>query len=116
MSDALILTLIQRALETLMWVTAPLLAAAIVVGVAISLLQTLTSIQDQTFSFAPRVASIFLVFLLLFPFGSPVLRAQYQYILHPGPVHVASLSGSFRCVHFVLYKLIEPFVDDLCRC
>jgi len=67
MSDALILTLIQRALETLMWVTAPLLAAAIVVGVAISLLQTLTSIQDQTFSFAPRVASIFLVFLLLFP-------------------------------------------------
>ena len=67
MSDALILTLIQRALETLMWVTAPLLGAAIVVGVAISLLQTLTSIQDQTFSFAPRVASIFLVFLLLFP-------------------------------------------------
>ncbi|MBI1764545.1 MAG: flagellar biosynthetic protein FliQ [Acidobacteria bacterium] len=73
MSDALIMTLMQRALETLMWVTAPLLAAAIAVGVIVSLLQTLTSIQDQTFSFAPRVAAIFLVFLLMFPWALRVL-------------------------------------------
>lgn len=73
MSDALILTLIQRALETLMWVTAPLLGAAIVVGIAVSLLQTLTSIQDQTFSFAPRVAAIFLVFLFIFPWMLRIL-------------------------------------------
>jgi flagellar biosynthesis protein FliQ len=73
MSDALILTLIQRALETLMWVAGPMLAAAIGVGVVVSLLQTLTSIQDQTFSFAPRVAAIFLVFLLAFPWILRVL-------------------------------------------
>jgi len=73
MSDALIMTLIQRALETLMWVTGPLLAAAIVVGVAVSLIQTLTSIQDQTFSFAPRVAAIFAVFLFLFPWALRVV-------------------------------------------
>jgi flagellar biosynthesis protein FliQ len=73
MSDALILTLIQRALETLMWVAGPMLAAAIGVGVVVSLIQTLTSIQDQTFSFAPRVAAIFLVFLLAFPWILRVL-------------------------------------------
>ena len=73
MSDALVMTLIQRALETLMWVTGPLLAAAIVVGVVVSLIQTLTSIQDQTFSFAPRVAAIFLVFLFIFPWSLRVL-------------------------------------------
>ncbi len=73
MSDAQILTLIQRALETLMWVTGPMLAAAIIVGVVISLIQTLTSIQDQTFSFAPRVAVIFVVFLVTFPWVLRVL-------------------------------------------
>jgi flagellar biosynthesis protein FliQ len=73
MSDALILTLIRRALETLLWVTGPLLVAAIVVGVGVSLIQTLTSIQDQTFSFAPRVAAIFVVFLFTFPWALRVL-------------------------------------------
>ena len=67
------MTLIQRALETLLWITGPLLAAAIVVGVGVSLIQTLTSIQDQTFSFAPRVAAIFIVFLFTFPWVLRVL-------------------------------------------
>ncbi len=73
MSDALVMTLIRRALETLLWVTGPLLVAAIVVGVGVSLIQTLTSIQDQTFSFAPRVAVIFVVFLFTFPWALRVL-------------------------------------------
>jgi flagellar biosynthesis protein FliQ len=73
MSDALIMSLIQRALETLLWVTGPLLGAAIAVGVAVSLVQTLTSIQDQTFSFAPRVAAIFGVFLVTFPWVLQVM-------------------------------------------
>ena len=67
------MTLIQRALETLMWITGPLLAVAIVVGVVVSLIQTLTSIQDQTFSFAPRVVAIFVVFLATFPWALHVL-------------------------------------------
>ena len=73
MSDAQVVTLMQRALEALMWVTGPMLAVAIVVGFAVSLLQTLTSIQDQTFSFAPRVFAIFVVFLVTFPWALRVL-------------------------------------------
>ncbi len=67
MSDALVMTLIQRALETLLGIIGPMLGIAVGVGVIVSLVQTLTSIQDQTFSFAPRVAAIFLVFLFTFP-------------------------------------------------
>lgn len=73
MSDAQILTIMQRALETLMWVTGPMLAAAVGVGVVVSLIQTLTSIQDQTFSFAPRVVAIFAVFLVSLPWALRVL-------------------------------------------
>lgn len=67
MNDAMIISLMENALSTLMWICAPMLIAAIVVGVIVSLIQTLTSIQDQTFSFAPRLIVIFVVFLLTFP-------------------------------------------------
>lgn len=73
MNDALVTTLMQNALTTLMWIVAPLLAVAIVVGVVMSLIQTLTSIQDQTFSFAPRVIAIFIVFLITIPWILRVL-------------------------------------------
>lgn len=73
MNDAQITTLIQSALTTLMWISAPMLAIAVIVGVIMSLIQTLTSIQDQTFSFAPRVIAIFVVFLITFPWILRVL-------------------------------------------
>lgn len=73
MNDALITTLMQNALSTLMWIVAPMLIAAIVIGVVMSLIQTLTSIQDQTFSFAPRVIAIFIIFLVTFPWILRVL-------------------------------------------
>lgn len=63
----------QNALSTLLWIVGPMLAAAIVIGVIVSLIQTLTSIQDQTFSFAPRVIAIFAVFLISFPWILRVL-------------------------------------------
>ena len=73
MSDALITSLIRYALETLMWVTAPMLVVAILVGVIVSVVQNLTSIQDQTFSFAPRVVAMFIVFLITFPWALRVI-------------------------------------------
>lgn len=73
MNDALVTSLIQNALTTLMWIAAPMLIVAVVVGVVMSLIQTLTSIQDQTFSFAPRVIAIFVIFLVTFPWILRVL-------------------------------------------
>lgn len=73
MTDAQVTTLIQGALETLMWIVMPMLATAVIIGVVVSLIQTLTSIQDQTFSFAPRVVAMFIVFLVTFPWALRVL-------------------------------------------
>lgn len=84
MSDAQVTSLIRFALETLMWITAPMLVVAIVVGIVVSIVQNLTSIQDQTFSFAPRVVAIFVVFLFTFP-----------WILHVLITFTSSLFGNF---------------------
>lgn len=46
---------------------APLLLVAMVVGLAVSLFQTVTSINEQTLSFVPKAASVLAALLLLLP-------------------------------------------------
>jgi len=64
MSDTLVLELARKTLEAILFLSAPMLLVAIVVGVIVSLIQTVTSIQDSTLAFAPRVLAIFIVFLV----------------------------------------------------
>lgn len=46
---------------------APVLLTAIVVGLLISILQAVTQIQDQTLSFVPKIAAMFLALIFLLP-------------------------------------------------
>jgi flagellar biosynthetic protein FliQ len=48
-------------------VSAPMLGAGLVVGVIISVIQVLTSIQDTALAFVPRIVVTFVVFLVVFP-------------------------------------------------
>ncbi len=67
MSEALILGIVRQALETAVVISLPMLAAGLIVGVIVSILQTVTSIQDHILSFIPRAAAIFVVFAFTFP-------------------------------------------------
>ena len=55
--------LLDRWMATTPW----LLIAGLIVGVLVSIVQTVTSIQDNILSFMPRAAAIFIVFALTFP-------------------------------------------------
>lgn len=46
---------------------APILATAMVVGLAVSLFQAITTIQEQTLSFAPKALGITAILILLLP-------------------------------------------------
>jgi flagellar biosynthetic protein FliQ len=59
---------------TLLLVSAPLLIVALVVGVAISLLQALTQIQEMTLAFVPKILAVFITFLLALPFMGDALQ------------------------------------------
>ena len=50
-----------------MVISAPLLVAACLVSVLLSLLQTLTSVQEQTLTAVPRLAAVFVVTMLAMP-------------------------------------------------
>lgn len=61
------MTLTRHSLETLLLITTPMLVVGMIVGIAISVLQVVTSIQDATLAFVPRAVAVFLVFLFSLP-------------------------------------------------
>jgi flagellar biosynthetic protein FliQ len=65
MSPESVVQILRDALMLTFWLAAPLLAIGFVVGVAVSLVQIATSIQDNAVSSIPRLTA-FLVGLLFF--------------------------------------------------
>ena len=67
MSEALVLSVVREAIETAIIISLPMLVVGLAIGVIVSIVQTVTSIQDNILSFIPRAAAIFVVFAFTFP-------------------------------------------------
>jgi flagellar biosynthesis protein FliQ len=67
MSTDLVVELSRRTLEAAMVLTAPVLAIAVLVSLVISLLQVLTSLQENTLSTVPRLAAVGAACFFLMP-------------------------------------------------
>jgi len=64
MEIALVLDLARNAVTLALTLAGPLLAVALVVGLLVSVVQAVTSIQEQTLSFVPKLFAMALVFVL----------------------------------------------------
>ncbi len=64
MDEAVLIDLLVSAVVTIIKAAAPLLLVSLVVGLVISILQTVTSIQEQTLTFVPKLLAVFLVLIL----------------------------------------------------
>lgn len=67
MTQEFAIQIIRKALETALILSAPLLIVGFIVGIAMSLIQILTSIQDSAFSAVPRLAAFLLSFFVALP-------------------------------------------------
>jgi flagellar biosynthetic protein FliQ len=67
MSSAAAVDLFRQALLTAFWIAFPLLAIGFVVGMIISIVQVITSMQDASFSTVPRLTVFLLGTLVLLP-------------------------------------------------
>ncbi|MEM8869764.1 MAG: flagellar biosynthetic protein FliQ [Pseudomonadota bacterium] len=77
MSQAELLDMLRQALWITFMVSAPILVVALVVGLAIGLLQALTSIQEMTLTFVPKLAAILAAFWLTMAFSGQLLVNFY---------------------------------------
>ena len=73
MNEADALDIVQYAIWTVLTASGPSVAAAMLVGVGIALIQALTQIQEITLTFVPKIVAIMLVVAFTGPFiGSQI--------------------------------------------
>ena len=70
--------ILRQLVGTALLVVSPILIGSLVVGLVVSLLQSVTSIQEQTLSFVPKLLAVSLVIVL----GAPwILRQLMQFTI-----------------------------------
>ena len=73
MTEAELLDILRQALWTALIISTPILAVALVVGLAIGLVQALTSVQEMTLTFVPKVGLMLAVFWVSMSFMTTTL-------------------------------------------
>ncbi len=64
MNEIQVMEIVNQALYLIVKVSAPMLLVSLIIGLIISILQTVTSIQEQTLTFVPKLLGIFLTIML----------------------------------------------------
>jgi flagellar biosynthesis protein FliQ len=85
MTAAEALTLGREALIMVLIVSAPIMGIGLVVGLIISLFQSMTQLQEQTLSFVPKIVAMVGVSLVLIPWLTERLLAYTQQLLGESP-------------------------------
>jgi flagellar biosynthetic protein FliQ len=67
MTPELVVQLARRAFETTLLLSAPLLIFSLVVGLAISIFQAVTSINEVTLTFVPKIVAVMVAMIIFFP-------------------------------------------------
>lgn len=73
-----VITIGQQAMLITILVSAPMLLSGMVVGLAISILQSVTQIQEITLTFVPKILVVLLSFILFLPWMSDTLINYMQ--------------------------------------
>lgn len=77
MQDTVLFDTLRAGLWIAVMMSAPMLAVALVVGVAIGLFQALTSVQEMTLTFVPKVGAMLVVFWVSMSFMTETLRSFF---------------------------------------
>lgn len=78
LGEGLFYDVLRQALWVAIIISVPILTVALVVGVAVGLLQALTSVQEMTLTFVPKLAAIAAVFWVSMGFMTQTLVSFFQ--------------------------------------
>lgn len=81
MTPEFAIQILREALMTAFWLSAPLLAVGFIIGIVMSLIQILTSIQDSAFNAIPRLMAFLAAFILALPWMLQKMTAYTVLIL-----------------------------------
>jgi len=73
-----VMDIARDAIYTIILTAAPLLLVSLIVGLIVSIFQTVTSIQEQTLTFVPKILAVFAIMMLL---GSWMLNNMSDFMV-----------------------------------
>ena len=76
MDEGTVINIAQNALMIVVYVSAPMLGLSLIVGLAVSIFQATTQIQEQTLAFIPKILAVVVAVAV---FGSWMLRVLMEY-------------------------------------
>ena len=84
MTPDLVVQLARRSFEATLLLAAPLLIASLIIGLLISIFQAVTSINEATLAFAPKIVAVMIAMIIFFPwmmtYMSDFTREIYSFI------------------------------------
>ncbi len=84
MTPELVVQLARRSFEATLLLAAPLLIASLIIGLLISIFQAVTSINEATLAFAPKIIAVMVAMIIFFPwmmsYMSDFTREIYSFI------------------------------------
>ena len=83
MNEAIFFDTLRQGLWVAVLISTPILAAALLSGVIVGLFQALTSIQEMTLTFVPKLLAIVAVFWASMGFMSQTLTGYFRGVLVP---------------------------------
>jgi flagellar biosynthetic protein FliQ len=83
MTDGEILSIMREFFWNAAIISTPLLLTALVVGMIIGLLQALTSIQEMTLTFVPKLGAMLVVFIMTAGFMSKICVNLFDQVVIP---------------------------------
>ena len=78
MTEDMVFDVLRQAMWTGVLVSLPILGAALVAGLVVGLFQALTSIQEMTLTFVPKLLVILLVFWVTMDFMTQTLKDYFR--------------------------------------
>jgi flagellar biosynthesis protein FliQ len=75
MTPEMVTELGRQALETTLLVSAPILGLSLVVGLAVSVLQAMTQLNEATLTFVPKVLAVFAAIVVFMPWMLGVMTS-----------------------------------------
>ncbi len=88
MSQEQVIAIAQDALMTTLMVSAPILIVTLVIGIAVSLLQAMTQINEVTLTYVPKILAVFVVFAVAGPWMMSEITGMTTRLLTSIPQYI----------------------------
>jgi len=88
MTSEFVITFAQEAFKITMMISAPMLIMGLIAGVAVSIFQAVTSINEMTLTFIPKIIAVFIALLIFFPWMLKIMINFTEKVIINLPMYV----------------------------